>query len=463
MYFAVRIGNGILNIATLAIFTRLLSPSEFGAYALGISISTVMSTTLFQWIGMAHSRFYNPNSEDSSEIISVVANGFWIAFGFAAIIFLAMASIHTVLGVSPEMIGIIFLITVSLGRHTLALQIANTNNSLLAYGGLSWLKSASALLFGFVLIQSGVFSATGALVGLLIGLIFAVIIFDPNPGLYLKRGKVDQSIFKNMISYGLPLTLNYLAIVIVDFADRLMIGVMLGMGHVAAYSVAYDLTQQLIGPVMSVLFLTAFPKIVLVYENEGDKASRLLLNILGSRLVVIGLPITVGLGVLAGEVSEVIFGSEFSSDAASVMPWIALAIFLATFKNYFLDVPFQLRKNTKIQVYIATLMAIVNIILNLFLLPRFGVISAAWSTFAAFSVGAIASWLIGKLLFPLPDLRLVFFGSFGASALMAVFLHLLPPAEGFIWLIGKVIVGTFIYGTLAWLFNLAGSLNQMKA
>jgi len=47
-YFIVRVGNGVLAFVALAAFTRLLSPEEYGAYALGMSVATVTSGVLFQ-------------------------------------------------------------------------------------------------------------------------------------------------------------------------------------------------------------------------------------------------------------------------------------------------------------------------------------------------------------------------------------------------------------------------------
>jgi O-antigen/teichoic acid export membrane protein len=38
-YFAARAGNGVFGIAALAVFTQLLSPEEYGVYALCIAVA----------------------------------------------------------------------------------------------------------------------------------------------------------------------------------------------------------------------------------------------------------------------------------------------------------------------------------------------------------------------------------------------------------------------------------------
>lgn len=446
--------TGVFAIATLAIFTRLLSPQEYGVYALGMAIATMASVILFQWLSVAVGRFYPMHRDKPDIIMTSAARGFWSATAATALLFLGAFPFHEMFGVEPTLFGIIFLITVALGRHNLALQLANAQGSPMRFGLLSWTRSGGALLIGFVLIYYGA-EERGALLGFLAGLVFAVITFNPEPRLRMKLGGVDVHTSMAMFRYGLPLTLNFLAIIIVDVADRFMIGGLLGAAYVAPYAVAYDLAQQSIGPIMNVLFLAAFPMIVQAMEAEGDEAARMRLRALGSGLVCIGLPATVGFGVLSSDISEVIFGSGYRQEAARIMPWLSAAIFVGAFKSYFLDVVFQLRHATKYLGYIATLMAGVNVLMNIVLLPRYGVIAAAWATLAAFSVGALASWGIGKTVFSLPSLGKDCLGCATACAVMAIAICLLPSSHGIIWLFAQITLGLITYLAMAWLLNVA--------
>ena len=461
LYFIVRAGNGIFTIATLAVFTRLLSPAEYGVYALVMAIATVASAVLFQWLNVAVGRFYPRHLVDPDKVMAVAARGFWAATAAATLLFLGILPFHEVFGAAPPLVGILFLITVALGRFTLALQVANAQSAPVRYGMISWAKSCGALLAGFALIHFGT-GEQGALLGSLAGLVFAVIAFSPNPQMRMVFGSVDTRLSAEMFRYGLPLTLNFLAIIIVDLADRFMIGSLLGVAYVAPYAVAYDLVQQTIGPIMNFIFLASFPAIVRVFEMEGDEPARVHLYALGSRLVAVGLPAAVAVGVLASEISELVFGSDYRQDAATIMPWLAAAIFVGVFKISFLDVVFQLRHATKYQGYIALLMAAVNIISNLLLLPHYGVIAAAWATLAAFLVGALASWIVGRPVFSLPNLGNVFWGSAAASAAMAAVLYELPSSAGVMWLSAKVALGVFTYALVALVLDVADCRSLLK-
>lgn len=462
LYFVVRAGNGVFAIATLAVFTRLLSPAEYGVYALGMAIAAVASGVLFQSLNVAVGRFYPAHLDDPNRVMGVAAGGFWIATAAAVLLFVGALPFREVFGVDSVMVGIIFLITVALGRQTLALQVANAQSKPLRYGMLSWGKSGGALLAGFLFVHFGI-GESGALLGFLVGLVFSIIAFAPKPLLRIKLGSVDKHLAEDMIRYGLPLTFTHLAIAVVDVADRFLIASLLGIAHVAPYAVAYDFMQQSIGPLMNVLFLAAFPSIVRVFEAAQDDAARIRLCALGSKLVGIGLPAVVAVGFFASDIAEIIFGTDYRQDAAMIMPWLAAAIFVGAFKSYFLDVAFQLRQATKYQGYIAILMALVNVVLNLLLLPRYGVIAAAWATLAAFAVGALASWAVGRTIFALPDLGSVYWRSVSACTFMVFVLYLLPSSSGFIWFSAKFAVGIFTYAVMAWTLDVGGCRRLLKS
>ena len=455
LYFIIRAGNGVFAIATLAVFTRLLSPSEYGVYAIGMSIATVASTILFQWLSVATARFYPMHIDDPGKVMGVAVSGFWVATVASAVLFsFGALTFHKVLTVDLAWGGIVFLIAVALGRHSLALQQANSQSCPIRYGLLSWAKGGGALFSGFLLIYYGM-GARGALLGFFAGLVFAVIAFALKTNVRMKLGSGDKELSVEMYRYGVPVTLNFFAILIVDLADRFMIGKLLGVVHVASYVVAYDLVQLSVGPVMNVLFLTAFPLIVKEFEGGGLKLARIRLSTLGSRLISCGLPFAVGVGVLASDIAGIILGNDYHQVGGAIIPWLGAAIFVGACKSYYFDVIFQLHHANKIQGCISILMALVNIVLNLLLLPRFGVIAAAWSTLAAFIVGALVSWFAGKTLFALPSLGKVFRRSACASAIMACVLYLLPGTTGVIWLLAKIQLGFVIYVAMALVLDLS--------
>ena len=418
-----------------------------------MAVATVISAVFYQWINAAVGRYYPMYLSDVNKVIDVAERGFWAATAVAVVVFFLLLPFSKLFDIEPEILAILFLLSIFMGRHNLALELANAQGSPLRYGIVSWIKGAGGLVLGVSLISIGD-GVRGALVGTLIGLVFGVIIFHPKLRIKMTLSSEEIKLSKKMFLFGLPLTLNSLAIVFVDLSDRIIIATLVGIANVASYAITYDLVQLTIGSIMSVIFLANFPLIIKAYELEGDKSAGNQLYYLGSNLITVGFPMVVGLGILSGEIARVFFENDYNKEMAKIMPLLASAIFVAAFKCSFLDIPFQLKKATKYQVYIAFFMATVNIILNLLLIPNFGVIGAAWATLASFVVGALTSWIVGRMLFLLPNMVNEIGRKALASSVMAVALYFSPLSTGYFCLSIKFLFGIFVYVMIVLILDL---------
>lgn len=454
IYFMGRFGNGLLAIATLAVFSRILTPDQYGEYALLIATATVLASLSFQWLSAAIGRFYPNYSERPADIMQAASRCFWLAtLGVSLLCFIALA-FHEVVKVEPINIALIFLITIALGRHTIGLQIANSQHAPMRYCLLSWTKLSAALITSIVFIYFGA-AEQGALLGFLLGLGLAIWVFEPYPKMSLPIGMVNARLSAEMLHFGLPLILNFFAIVLLDFVDRFMIARLLGIVYVASYSIAYDFMQLIIGPFLNIFFLSAFPTIVHLFDAKKYEALNEHLHDLGVKLVSFGVPLAVGTSILSADIARLLFGLEYQQGAATLMPWLSAAIFVAVFKSYYLDVVFQLHHATKYQSYIAAFMVVTNVVLNFILLPSYGMVAAAWSTLAAFFLGAILSWVFGKRLYLLPNINVTISKAFAASFLMGAMLFYMSSFEGLPALLLKLFLAIISYCIMALILNIA--------
>ncbi len=456
IYFLIRIGNGFFGLATIAVFTRLMSPQQYGIFALGMAITVIVSAILFQWLNVGVGRFYQIYWNEPKSIMSAADRGFWVAAALGILIFLIALLFQTMIGLETSVMCILILITIAQGRYDLYLQVANAQRAPLRYGLISLSKVAVTLLVGSALIYYGT-GERGALLAFLAGPVFSVMLFNPARHLGSLKGTWDSKLSKELFRYGLPLTMTFAALLVADMSDRFMIGWFFGASHVAPYAATYDLVQQTIGAIMSVLFLAGFPIAVLALEKESEDVARNHLFSLGRAYIGVGLAASVGLAVLSREIANFFFGEAIRHDAAQIIPCLSIAIFIACFKSYYLDLPFQLRRVTKYQGYIAFLMAASKISLNFLLLPRYGIRGSAWATLATFSLGAVVSWLGGRRIFQMPNVSKDFVYSISSCAAMAFTLWILPFQGGSLWLFGKIMLGGGIYALFAWSFDIAGS------
>ena len=99
--------------------------------------------------------------------------------------------------------------------------------------------------------------------------------------------------------------------------------------------------------------------------------------------------------------------------------------------------------------------ALANVILNLILIPFYGVMGAAWATAASLGLGLTSVILIGRRVVALPIpldslIRIVV-----ASVAMAAVVMVLPSPGGFVELMLDAGVGAVVYGLVAITLNAA--------
>ena len=140
----------------------------------------------------------------------------------------------------------------------------------------------------------------------------------------------------------------------------------------------------------------------------------------------------------------------------SVTPWIALSALLYGLTAYYFGQAFTLGKKTKHLLVAMAIPAGMNVVLNLVLVPRFGLMGAAWATAASFGLGLLATQVIGRrvMALPIPWESLIRCGV--ATGAMALVVARLPAIGGFAELMLDASVGGAVYAAAALTLNAAG-------
>ena len=62
-YLPVNVVQGVVGLLTIVVLTRILSPADYGVYALAFSAMSLVYTSLFVWLEAAMARFYAPEAQ----------------------------------------------------------------------------------------------------------------------------------------------------------------------------------------------------------------------------------------------------------------------------------------------------------------------------------------------------------------------------------------------------------------
>ena len=179
--------------------------------------------------------------------------------------------------------------------------------------------------------------------------------------------------WKNILKFAFPLIPHYLAQHVMSGADRIMIADLVSKADAAIYGVVSNISM------ISVIFWNAIngSLIPYTYEKINAKDYRPLNGVIKLLLIGYGL-ICVVVVFIAPEVLRFLAPRDYYSGVYAVPP-IAAVAFLGAVYNIYANVEFYYKKATNIA--IATVVAaIVNIGLNMLLIPIFSYTGAAYTT-----------------------------------------------------------------------------------
>lgn len=445
IYLFAKILPAVLSLAMLAIFTRYLTPEQYGVYSLTIMTAGLFNAVCLQWVALGTGR-YLLECLNQQERANLLGTARLIILLISAVLF----PLFLLLNVYKHVIDLSILfyllgfVVLAQSWYDLNLKIWNAQLNPLQYGRILGLKS----IIGFILASYAVYTGYGA-DGAMISLIFSLVIAT-SLGMKFWKGipwlSVDKILLAKLWQYGAPLTGIFLLVFIIDASDRFFIDRMLGAKALGAYSAAYDLTQYSIGTMLSVVHLTAFPLVINAYSKHGLIAAKIQLRKTFVLVFAVLAPVCMGLVLVSDNLAQVLMGPEFANTAAEIIPWISFALFFSCIKSYYFDYAFQLASSTKTLLIPTGIAAIVNLILNYLFIPVYGVVGAAVATVLSFLVALIGSVFLGRRLFVMPSL--VWREAFKvllAVGLMALVINVIKIDLPLWELILQVCIGGFVY------------------
>jgi O-antigen/teichoic acid export membrane protein len=197
-------------------------------------------------------------------------------------------------------------------------------------------------------------------------------------------------------------------------------------------------------------------------ERGGPQALREAAREQAGIMALIALPAAAGLTLVAQPLSQLLIGPALSTGAAQITPWIAASSLCAGVTTYYFAQAFTLAQRTRRLLVAMAVPAAANVILNLVLIPRFGLQGAVTATLASYGLGLATSIALGRRTLALPiPWRTLLEAGVATTAMVAVVLPL-PALGGLPELAMKAGVGALVYATLVWAID-AGGLRSRGA
>jgi O-antigen/teichoic acid export membrane protein len=382
----------ILGVLLLPVYTRYLSPSDYGLIETLVALSAVLTALVAQAMKSAFFRFYFDSTEVARRLL-VVRTAFWYV--------MAASTLTLGLGValSPQISWVLFHT-----QHHADLVIASFIG---LWAAMNYDQMTS--LFRVEQRSTAYVAATLANVGITIAAtVLLVVVFDQGPLgvlvgnftgtlavyvallLYSRHAlglQFDRPLYRAMNRFGLPLVPSAVALWLTNFADRFFLIKLADPHEVGLYSIGVRIASAI------VLLLTAFRLAwpAFAYSIEDDREASRTYSFVLTYVVFICCWLSLGLGLLAPWILRLITTKPFYPAANVVAP---LAFGVAAFAGYVVvQIGTGRARRTRTNWIVTGIAAALNIVLNLALIPPYGRMGASIATLVSYVLlFALMAW-----------------------------------------------------------------------
>ena len=369
----------------LPLYTRYLSPADYGAVETLVALAAILATVLRLGMASAFFRFYFDSADDAHRL-RVVRTSFWFT--------MAMATLGLVVGlILAEPISDWLFDT---GDHTTLVRAAfvllwaqmnyeqmtslfRVEERAVAFTAATLVNLAVTVAATVLFVVVFDWGATGVVAGNFTGtlLVYAALLVYRHEQLGLT---FDRRLLHKMNRFGIPLVPSMLALWLLNFGDRFFILRLADQSEVGVYSIGARIASAM------VLLLAAFRAgwLAFAYSIEDDERARRAYSFVLTYLLFVASWAALALALLSPWLVQWLTTPAFY-DASEVVPLLVFgAVALGGFNV--VSIVLGRRKRTQFNWVATGAGALVSVVLNLLLIPPYGIIGAGIANVSAFTV-----------------------------------------------------------------------------
>lgn len=430
-FIASVITSGISYITT-PVFTRLLSASDFG-----------VASVFFTWLNLigivamfsfGNGVFNNglsdyPDKRDSFSFSILILSNL-ITLTCLALVLVFNRKVSGLIGLNSKYIYLMFAVYITQPAYNFwyvrqrfeykykASSIVSICLAIIA----PVIAIVFMLLFPKFKLEARIFGAE--IVSILFYIVFYFLMGTKS------HWKINTRYWKYCFYFNLPLIPHYLSMYLLNSCDKLMIDHYVGSSATAYYSVAYSVAA--LGTIVWAAINGSL--VPFTYEQCKEKKYKLINEITRPLIIIIGF-VCLLIIIIAPEVVKIMATNEYTEAIVAIPPIIGGVFFQVQYYLY-ANVLYYYKK-TRFVMYASLSAAVLNIVLNVYCINRFGYLAAGYTTLICYMVQAgldywamktivdydiydmktisilslmiIAFSIVGPFIYSIPYLRLIAF------------------------------------------------------
>jgi O-antigen/teichoic acid export membrane protein len=402
----------VLAVILLPLYTAYLTPKAYGQVEIITSLTAVVAIFLQLGISSAFFRFYF-DAKGAAAKLTVVRTSFWFTMGMATLgLLVGVLLAHDIaewLGLSywsgngvhrhyHDAAWLVRAGAVGLWAQTNYQQLTalfRVEERSLSYAIASVANVLITVVAMVVFVAVAHWGAAGLIVGNFTGTlaVYVVLLLYRSEQLGLQ---FDRALFRRMQTFGMPLVPSALALWAINFVDRQFVNHYNGLAEAGVYSAAIKVASVI--TFVMVAFRTAWP--AFAYSIEDDREARRTYSFVLTYLLTAASWAALALGALAPWLVDLLTNPSYHRAEKGVA---LLAFAFAIYAGYtVLAIGSGRARKTQFNWVVSGIGAAVNIGLNFWLIPRWGMVGASIATLAGYVVLFGGMTAYAQRVYPVP-------------------------------------------------------------
>lgn len=360
---------------TTPIFTRLMSKASYGAFNNLVSWQSILTVIFTLNLGATFiSARFDYKDDFDSYVFSMVGLCFTVVIAFLVFINMAGSFAETVFDMEIAYINLLLIFTMFSQFVSIYQTKEQYNFHYRQSVVIGVVVSVSSSLISVLLVYIMQDKLLGRVIGyvtptIMMGIIIVVILW--------RKGNIKITYWKYALPICLPYIPHLLSLTLLNSMDRIMIRKIWGEEKTALYSLAYT-CSSVVTILMSSMNTAYSPWLARKLEKKEYK------GVLKFSYIYISvfLFLVVGILLVAPEVLLILGGKSYM-EAKYVMPPVMMGCAMQLLYTMHVNIE-QYKKKTLGMALASVCAACINYILNLWLIPKYGYIAAAYTTWLGY-------------------------------------------------------------------------------
>jgi len=358
------------------LIARYISQYDLGLISFGVSLAGIIAA--FSEFGFSIMALRDI-PQKTFDIKPYVSNSLIVKFILSLLVFgLSYIYLSFLTDRNNFEIGIVFVLQAIVSAFVnYYFAIFKAKNRFKLDTNLSLLYSALLIVIFFVTVRYklSVFEfSVGILIAKCLQFLICILQYKKvfGPLRFLFNLDIQRYLLNNSWSFGL----NYILGITYFSIDTQMLTYFKGNEEVAIYQSLFRVLTLIIvfGDIITQVFLPYFARLIGSDSKKFETFGFLFLKLMS----VLGLIVVIFINFFSEQLLQLLYGDKYLAATILALP-LSLVLFLRIYSNFY-SISLSLMNNNMPRVLVSSVSLVANVLLNFLLIPRFGVVGAAWTS-----------------------------------------------------------------------------------